>query len=251
MTSDQYKNGQSVQALYVNAQVKASAGFAVDSGCNVSVNTGDLDQPDTLQVASGQAWFDQDPVQVAQQDVRIDAGDTDPRKDVVYLDATGTAQVAKGDPNAIPANQSGATRFTTYRPSPPDLSDTDAVILAEVWVPTNATSILADDVADRRVYEGRDVLLASQSFTATGDTFPAAEVTLDGVTDDQFQTLDVVVQTDADPAFAADYGYNYEWTRTWDDTNGHIDITVQVNWDTDPGPGNDVSMTAHVVHKNA
>lgn len=251
MTSDQFKNGQSVQALYVNAQVKASAGFAVDTGCQVQHQTGDLDQPDTLQVDPGQAWFDQDPVQVAQQNVRIDAGDTDPRKDVVYLDATGTAQVAKGDPNAIPANQSGATRFTTYRPSPPDLSDTDAVILAEVWVPKNASSIQPESVADRRVYETRDVLLASQSFTATGGAFPAADVVLDGVTDDQFQTLDVVVTVDADPAFAADYGFNYDWTRTWDDTGGHIDIGVQVNWDTDPGAGNDVSLTAHVVHKNA
>lgn len=249
MTSDTYQNGQSIQALYINQQVKARRGYAIDSGGVVSINTGTLGQADTLSVAAADYWFGGTPTSAAGQDVQIDASDPNyPRKDVVYLDAAGNAQVSKGTPNPVPTSQSGASRFQNWRPAPPDLSDTDAVVLAEVWVPADASGITAGDVADRRVFETVDVILASQAITLTGGAAPAADVRLDGVTSDQFQDMTVVVSVDADPAFAADYAFNYDHSRVWDDSAGAVDVDVTANWDVDPGAGNDVSATVYAVH---
>lgn len=134
--------------------------FSVKSGCAVSINSGTLAQADTLTVASGSVFFDGGGVSVSSQSVQIDAADTsNPRKDVVYVDSSGNAQVAKGSAEA--ATPGTATRFETYRPAPSDLSATGAVVLAEVWVPAGASSITASDLRDRRTFAD----LAAQSAT--------------------------------------------------------------------------------------
>jgi hypothetical protein len=250
MTTETVDNGQAVHAVYLNAERKARRGYSVDTGGTVTINSGNLNDPDTLTVAAADYWFGGQPVSSAQQDVRIDGGAGDPRKDIIYLDGAGNVQVEKGSPAPVPSDQQGTIRFATYRPTPPDLAATDAVLLAEVWVPAGANAITRDDVADRRKFENRRTVLTSQSITLTGGGDPAADVTLDGVVDDQFQDMAVIVTTDTDPGFAADYGYNYDWTRTWDDTNQQIDVDVGVSWDPDPGAGNDVSATVYVVHKD-
>jgi hypothetical protein len=250
MSSDQMANGEAYTGLHVNVERKARRGYAVDTGGTVSINSGNLDAADTLTVKATDYWFGGQPVSAAAQSVGIDGGDGDPRKDVVFLDGNGDAQVAKGTPAPVSTDQQGVTRFATYRPTAPDLEATDAVILAEVWVPAGADAIAANDVEQRTAYENRQSVLASQSITLTGGGDPAADVTLDGVVDDQFQDMAVIVTTDTDPGFAADYGYNYDWTRTWDDTNQQIDVDVGVSWDPDPGAGNDVSATVYAVHKD-
>lgn len=138
------------QALDVN-QAFDRWQFSVTSGCAVSINSGTLGQADTLTVAAGDILFDGGSVSVASQTAGIDAANvSNPRKDVVYLDSTGTVQVAKGTAEA--AAPSTATRFETFRPAPTDLSATNAVVLAEVWVPAGATSVTASDLHDRRVF---------------------------------------------------------------------------------------------------
>lgn len=122
--------------------------FGVVSGCSVSPGTDDL----TVQVTAGEIVFNGEFVDVAAQDnVALSAADsTNPRKDTVYIDSAGTLQVATG--TAESATPSGETRRDTYRPAPPDLSTTDATVLAEVWIPTGATDIATGDVSDRRLF---------------------------------------------------------------------------------------------------
>lgn len=119
--------------------------FSVKSGCAVSPGTNDL----TVQCDAGEVIHDGNSVSVAAQDnVALAAADgSNPRKDVVYVDGTGTLQVATGTAEA--AKPSGQTHRDTYRPAPPDLSATAAVVLAEVWVPAGAVDIAAGDVSDR------------------------------------------------------------------------------------------------------
>lgn len=150
-------NGLSAQALYENIEIAARQGYTVDSGCDVSINTGTLGQTDTLSVASGQIQFAGDTVSVSSQNVKIDASDPDqPRKDVVYLDGTGTKQVAKGTPAEPTQEQKdlGAERFEFYQPTPLALDATDAVVLAEVWVDDGSTSLSSVDLGDRRAFTG-------------------------------------------------------------------------------------------------
>lgn len=85
-------------------------------------------------------------------------------------------------------------------------------------------------------------ILDSGTFTASGGSTPAADVTQTGVTSDQTAQFDVIVSVDSDPAFNADYAFNYDVSRAWDDSDSEWDITITVNWDTDPGSSNDVTM---------
>jgi hypothetical protein len=141
--------GDGYQALDYNEVLKLQQGFgvrtSVGSGCAASAGTG-LD----VNVADGEILFDGTVTSVAAQTVTLSAADPDdPRKDVVYLDGTGTAQVAEGTPaSALP---SGERDRKTFQPSPPDLSATDAVPVAEVWVEAGVTSLSSGDIRDRRL----------------------------------------------------------------------------------------------------
>lgn len=252
-TSQEVEIGQSVQALYINALQKAREGYFVRSGLSVSINTGTLGQSDTLQVATGDfVWGGTEQAKGATEDVQIDAADPDnPRKDVVYISASsGTASVAKGTAESTPADQPGASRFEYYEPEPDELYGTEAVVLAEVWVPAGNSSITDSDLADRRVFETVSSVMASQSITLSGGSDPAADVTVADVASDQLHDFHVIVTPDADPGFNADYAFNYDYGRQWDDSDGAVDVPVTVTWDTDPGGGNDVSATIYVVHQD-
>lgn len=122
--------------------------FSTKSGCAVSPGTNAL----TVQCAAGEVVHDGNSVSVAAQDnVALAAADgSNPRKDVVYVDSTGTLQVATGTAEA--AKPSGQTHRSTYRPAPADLSATAAVVLAEVWVAAGAADIAAGDVSERRLF---------------------------------------------------------------------------------------------------
>jgi hypothetical protein len=141
--------GDGYQALDYSEVLKLQQGFgvrtSVGGGCAASAGTG-LD----VNVADGEILFDGTVTSVAAQTVTLSAADPDdPRKDVVYLDGTGTAQVAEGTP--APALPSGERDRKTFQPSPPDLSATDAVPVAEVWVGAGVTSLSSGDIRDRRL----------------------------------------------------------------------------------------------------
>lgn len=129
--------------------------YSVASGCAVSPGTNDL----TVQCDAGEVIFDGDTVDVAAQDnVALDAADaTHPRKDTVWIDGTGTLQVTAG--TAEEPAPAGYDHWRAYRPAPPDLSATAAVVLAEVWVPAGAADITAGDIRDRQLMS--DLAVAS------------------------------------------------------------------------------------------
>lgn len=90
--------------------------------------------------------------------------------------------------------------------------------------------------------------IATGTVTATGGASPAVETHLDGVSDDQLVDYWLVVYVDADPAFSADYAFNFDYIHQWDDDAGQLDLDLVVNWDIDPGSGNDVTLRWEVLH---
>lgn len=171
--------GQGYSALDAQAARDRLDGYAVVSGLGVSVDT-DL----FVSVASGTATVGDDgsgglatATLGSTTSVELDPADTeDPRKDTVYLDATGTVQVETGFPNAgLPSNR---TRFETYQPEPPRPS-TEGVILAEVWVAAQETTLVADDIRDRR-----------QPATIRADAMVADSATIDTLTVESTSTVD-------------------------------------------------------------
>lgn len=166
------QDGYGLQAQDIN-QLFTQSGYYVYNGCSVSPGTNDM----TVQVGSGQVVFNENLVSVSAQDnVSLSTANSDPRKDIVYLDGTGSLQVATG--TAEPAQPTGQTRRDAYRPAPPALENTDAVVLAEVWVPAGATDITSTDIIDRRVF----VPTRFDSLTVDGSSVLNSDLTVDGIT---------------------------------------------------------------------
>jgi hypothetical protein len=141
----EYKDGDGAQALDQQQDYNRWQ-YSVVDGCAVSPGTNDM----TVQVAAGTILFGGTKVDVSAQDnVALDPADsTYPRKDLIYLDSDGTLQVERGGPE--PAKPSTNVRFQTRRPAPPELTSTDAVVVAEVWVEDGVGDIASADVRDRR-----------------------------------------------------------------------------------------------------
>jgi hypothetical protein len=83
---------------------------------------------------------------IASANVAIDASDaTNPRIDLLYVAATGTLTILKGTAKVVkPATE---TTWQKYEePYPADISTTPGLILAEILVRANTTSILNADI---------------------------------------------------------------------------------------------------------
>jgi hypothetical protein len=137
-------NGDGAQALDVNVLASLFEGSAVVSGCEVGPGDNALE----VDVTSGTVIVEQSRHSVSAQTVSLSSANSDPRKDLVYVDGSGSVAVAEGI--AEPAAPSNATGRDTYRPSPPDLNNTAATPVAEVWIGANASDIATEDVTDRR-----------------------------------------------------------------------------------------------------
>lgn len=167
------ENGQGATALDQTQWIDQRQGYAVipSSGslgtqCEVSINTGTLGTGNNaLSVASGSVLFDGGSVSVSAQNVDVDAGDSNPRKDVVYVDSGGNAQVRKGAPATVPADAPG-DKFQTWHPAPYDMHDVESVVLAVVWVGATASSVTASDLRDRRLpADGKFSAVTADSLT--------------------------------------------------------------------------------------
>lgn len=85
--------------------------------------------------------------------------------------------------------------------------------------------------------------LKTGTITASGGSSPAVDTKITGVSSNQTEPIaNVQLWVDSDPNFNADYAFNYDWGQHWDDSDGEIDINITVNWDTDPGNNNDVTL---------
>lgn len=228
-----FNDGDGIQALDQNEHSDRWQ-YSVKSGVDVSPGTNDL----TVQCSSGEVIFDGTNVSVAAQDnVALDpADDTQPRKDVVYVDANGALKVATGTPEA--AVPSGETRFQTQRPAPNDLSGTDAVVVAEVWVAAGVSDIAAADVRDRRQFADLaarsvstdDLDIGGSDFAASGDFLALATYDMGAVR--TFST------SSSGYDGSDDFG---RWNLVWDDLFP-ADATTAVSGVIVALPGTDVTQ---------
>lgn len=243
---------EGVHALDYNQRAWYDEGYAVVSGCAPSDGSGDLE----VDIASGSIYFGGSEVSVASQTVTLTAGQTDPRKDTIWLDSNGNAQVTNGTP-AAPLPR-GAARADTYQPAPPMPGTTPSVVVAVVWVPSGAGDIGSADIQDRRsdaTSRAHDMTvarldvnpLASGQITATGGSDPAADVTVPGVTTDETLVLEVLTAPASSPSWSADYGFNVDLSHQYDASDGEVDAQVVVTWDVDPGSGNDLTLDYKIV----
>lgn len=90
-----------------------------------------------------------------------------------------------------------------------------------------------------------DTILDRGTVTATGGSSPALDATITNVGISETEPHNLVVYVES--GVAADYAYNYDWGFQHDNTNGEQDINLTVNWDTDPGTGNDVTLRWELV----
>lgn len=171
-----YQTGQGYGALDAQSARDRLDGFSVVSGCGVSPG-GSL----SVDVAAGEALVGSGTTVSpgSTQNVSLAASDsTNPRKDTVWIDDTGTAQVATGA--AETELPEGNARFNTFQPEPPFPSG-DGTILAEVWVAAGATSLSSADIRDRRqpaetVADSiKTKLVRTKQADITNETFVRAE----------------------------------------------------------------------------
>lgn len=147
-----YDIGDGAHGVDQQIQLDWARGYQVVDAAGGSNLVGDGGTADlTIHAAAGDINAGGTTVTCAQETVDL-SGIVDPdnpRKVTVYRDATGTLNYEAGV--AEPAQPSGAVRRDAYRPAPPTLSGTDAVILATVWVGAGASSIASGDIRDRRM----------------------------------------------------------------------------------------------------
>lgn len=179
--SDIVEGGQAAQAIDTGQAIQASRGYAIAEGCEPSKPVAMTVQtaPGTFFVG-GTRFTDS-----TSQGVALDAGGTEPRKDLIYYNATGTLAVAKGTPAPPdgPAESSYATDpFDFWQPAPPDHADIDGTPVAEVNINAGATDFNElKDLRARRTFSdlvswrlSADEQLLLPLFDATADA-PAVE----------------------------------------------------------------------------
>ena len=243
---------EGVHALDYNQRGWYGEGYAVVSGCEPTDGADAL----TVDIGAGTVYHGGVETDVPAQSVTVTAGQTDPRKDTVWIDANGDAYVTTGTP-AAPLPR-GAARSDTYQPAPPMPGTTPAVVVAVVWVPAGAGDIGAADIQDRRADStGRfydvtvdrlDVTpLAQGTVTLTGGDDPAADLTVNGVTGDETLKFEVIHAPDSSPTWSADYAYNLDMSRVYDSANAEVDADLVATWDVDPGAGNDLTLAYQLV----
>ena len=138
--------GDILTTAHVYSQNRANDGYGIISGCDVHQKT----VPGMgVTIDAGVVMYDGTYTTVAGGDVVIDAADaTNPRFDIIYVNAAGACLVAKGTAAAIlPTGETAFKKMTTPYPT---ASIPAGVILARIYVAPAVTSILnaaIDDIA--------------------------------------------------------------------------------------------------------
>lgn len=208
-----------IQALDVNQFTRFTDGFFVrldvGNSCAPSVGSGM-----SINIDSGEVVYDGTSTSVSSQTVTLSTGSSQPRKDVIYIDSSGTAQVVEGTPDS--PEPSGEVREATARPAPPDLEGVNSVVIAEVWVGASVTDLVTDDLRDRRVgFEESSLEL--QDLSGLVDTSNIAD---ESIVESKLDVLDSPNDGDA-LAFNASQG-RFEWVSV-SGSPGGSDTEIQYN----------------------
>lgn len=128
--------GDAVQALDIQLATAPLNGTAIADGV-MPTRTGPLE----TSITNGTAFVDGDVVAVGSDTVAHDPGDNLPRRDVLYVDSSGTVHIAQGDPNEALGPEGMLFEdfpFRFWSPSPPPLSDINGTPIAEIAIPQAA-----------------------------------------------------------------------------------------------------------------
>lgn len=151
-----YEAGDAADALFRTVITRRGEGYAVVSGCGVTV--GDSGSDIVVDINTGTIRHDGVLVDVSAQSVTLPDGDPQaPRRDLIYIDRGGSASFVQGE--AVPYNPSDRRGDQTWSPAPPAAPALDGVVLATVLVPPGATDsadlptgvVDADPIRDYRV----------------------------------------------------------------------------------------------------
>ena len=156
-----YTIGDGADALLYNQLAAGLDGTYWSSGVDASPGANALE----VDLTSGTVYVQTASVSVSGQTVTLAAADADPRKDVIYIDDAGDAQVLTGVA-AAPLPE-GEVRSDTYVPEPPSMDGVTGVAVAEVWVPGGASDITSSDIRDRRL--SNDAINSAVQNPLTGD----------------------------------------------------------------------------------
>ncbi|EMA42652.1 hypothetical protein [Halococcus saccharolyticus] len=123
---------------------------AADDALTVTLNTGTLgDGRAALSLASGSAVVDGQQSDINQQTVDVDLGDSQPRRDVVYVTDAGTVDVLRGTQGGLAWGEGVASTQETprnaARPAPRSFADVTGLPVAVITVPGNGASSLPSD----------------------------------------------------------------------------------------------------------
>ena len=81
----------------------------------------------------------------------------------------------------------------------------------------------------------------SGTITHTGGS--QTTVLIENVAPEETSEFSIVIGVDTPPTWDANYGYSVtNVSRQWDDTNAQLNAEVTLEWDTDPGSGNDLTL---------
>lgn len=161
---DYLTKGDAAHTLDVQLDQASLRGDAVYSGCAPSHGTNSME----TDVASGTVVVGGTVLSVAAETVTHNAGNTDPRFDVVYVEnAAGTANVtiSEGTPATAQHAQGDDTvsfsnkPFEFAAPAPDDYNDiVEGAVIAVVAIPAGATDYTAaDHLRDQRQFADTDV----------------------------------------------------------------------------------------------
>lgn len=250
-----------IEALAKNQLIHWAAGDAWESGCEVTL--GDSTEDIVVNIAGGSVYVGgtDNPVTVNAQSKILQPGDaTNPRKDVIVVDAEGSVDAIAGTPAPIksdlnPSNPGFDPVYHAYRPAPEELDGRGGELLAlgVVWVPPDATSSsdLDDDITyvqDRRLGApigsggiggagGANVITTKQITHEGGVTSTVA--TFNNVSEDRSAVIFPQLRI-TENSSVPDGDWNTEHSVGWNGTGWDLSITI--TWDDDPGAGNDLYL---------
>lgn len=159
-----YGDQAAPDSVDIDAIVAGSAETGVVSGCAVAQRAAGANM--SVDVAAGTAAVAGTSVAVSAINKTITSADaTNPRRDIITVTNAGVVTVTNGTAAAIPV-----------KPAIP----ANSALLAEVYVPANATSVVTAQITDKRSILGSPILTTLKTYLTADVTISTANTYFDG-----------------------------------------------------------------------